>query len=411
MAVAYRKLGHSLIKPSPDKKYLEELELKEEFLKDFVFAGFIALKDPLRKEVKESIKLCREAGMRVIIVTGDHRLTAQAIAKELNLPSKKENIIEGKQLDLMDDKEFQKKLKKIEIYARVEPKHKLRIIDAWQKRNEVVAMTGDGINDAPALKKADIGVALGSGTDVAKETSDLILLNDNFSIIVAAVKQGRVLLDNLKKVIVYLLADSFSEIILIGGSLLMNLAFLPLTAAQILWINLVDDGLPGLALAFEPQEKDIMKQKPQPKKAPLLDKEMKAIISIISIVTSLMLFALFLWLLKNSLDEAYIRTMIFTGLGVGSLFYVFATKSLRQPIWKINMFSNKYLIAAVLIGFSFLVSAIYVPFLQTLLRTVPLVRWQDWLIVLGIGLFNLTLIEITKWFFIHKKAKSKKPKA
>ena len=174
-------------------------EKLEELCNDLTFVGFIALHDPIRKEVKGAIKICRQAGMRPIIVTGDHRLTAKAIAKELGFSAKEENIIEGKELEGLSDEEFQKRLEKIEIYARVEPRQKLKIIQAWQDRGEVVAMTGDGINDAPALKKADIAVALGSGTDVAKEASDLILLTDNFSIIVAAVEAGRVIIDKISK--------------------------------------------------------------------------------------------------------------------------------------------------------------------------------------------------------------------
>ena len=318
----------------------------------------------------------------------------------MDLPAKKENILEGYQLDLMEDKELQKKVEKIEIYARVDPKHKMRIIEAWQKRGEVVAMTGDGVNDAPALKKADIGVALGSGTDVAKEASDLILLNNNFSIIVAAIEEGRVILDNLKKIIVYLLSDSLSEVVLIGGSLILGLP-LPLIPVQILWVNLIADSLPNMALAFEKKEKDVMKRRPQTKTA-LLDKKVKALILIVGGVTSLILFSLFLWLFKNTNDLTYIRTMLFVALGIDSLFYVFSCKSLERPIWRINPFSNKYLIASVFIGFIMMGLALYLPLFQTLLRTVSL-GMKDWLILLAIGLLNIATIEIVKWWFIAKK--------
>jgi len=184
--------------------------------------------------------------MRPILVTGDHLLTAKAVAKELGLKTKKENIIEGKELDERSDEEFQKIVKDIEIYARAEPRHKMRIIKAWQEKGEVVAMTGDGINDAPALKQADIGVALGSGTDVAKEVSDLVFLTDNFNIIVAAVEEGRAIVDNIRKVITYLLSDSFTETILVGVSIIFGWP-LPIAAVQILWVNLIEDGLPSLA--------------------------------------------------------------------------------------------------------------------------------------------------------------------
>lgn len=213
-------------------------KINQESLEDIIFVGFIALKDPLRKEAKETIKLTQQAGIRPIIITGDHRLTAKAIVSELGIKVLDKNILEGDQLDSMSDEELSKTVKNIDIYARVDPAHKLRIIDAWQSKGEVVAMTGDGVNDAPAIKSADIGIALGSGTDVAKETSDIILLDNNFKTIVAAIERGRIIFDNIKKVILYLLSDSFSEIILISGALLLHLP-LPLLPAQIIWINLI----------------------------------------------------------------------------------------------------------------------------------------------------------------------------
>jgi len=378
-------------------------ELIEKNLEDMVFVGFIALHDPLRPEVKEAIKICRQAGIRPIIITGDHKLTAKAIAKELGLLISEKNIIEGKELEKLSDEEFEKKLKDIQIYARVEPRQKLRIVKAWQKKGEVVAMTGDGINDAPALKQADIGVALGSGTDVAKEVSDLILLTDNFSVIVAAVEEGRAIIDNIRKVITYLLTDSFTEVILIGASLLFGWP-LPITAAQILWVNLIEDGLPDIALAFEPKEKGLMKQKPQTQDIPLLTREMMVIILIIGLITDFILLGIFFWLFnKFGIEKMdYIRTMIFAALSIDSLFYVFSCKSLRRNLWRINPFSNKILVAAWVIGMVMLILALYMPILQTLLKTVPL-GFQDWLIIFGLGISELVLIEATKWYFISRK--------
>ena len=383
------------------KKNKEKIKNLEEEIKDLTFAGLIALRDPLRKDVKEAVNKCIRAGMRPIIVTGDHKLTAKAVATELGFRINEENILEGNDLDKLSDKEFEGQLNKIRIYARVEPKHKIRIIDAWQKRGEVVAMTGDGINDAPALKEADIGIALGSGTEVAKETSDLILLNDSFSIIVAAIEEGRAILDNIRKVITYLLSDSFSEVILVGGALLAGLP-LPILPAQILWVNLIEDGLPDIALAFEPKEKDLMNKKPQGKKAPLLTQEMKVIIFIIGIFTDLILLGLFFWLWQKNHDISYVRTMVFAALAINSLFYVFSCKSLRKNLWHINPFSNKFLVGAVAIGFLMLIIAIYLPLFQNLLKTVSL-GFNDWLILVGLGLANIISIEIAKWFFITKK--------
>ncbi len=382
---------------------LNELRIEDE-IKDLIFTGFITLKDPIRKEVLEAMKICRQAGMRPIIVTGDHKLTAKAVAEELGFKIKEENILEGKDFDKLSDREFAKILPKIQIYARVEPRHKVRIISAWQERGEMVAMTGDGINDAPALREADIGVALGSGTDVAKEASDLILLNDSFSIIVAAIEEGRVILDNIRKVITYLLSDSFSEVILVGGTLLSGFP-LPILPAQILWVNLIEDSLPSMALAFEPKEKNLMQRKPEDHHSPLLTREMKVLIFIIGLITDFLLLGLFFWLIKYSGYEiSHIRSIIFAGLGIDSIFYVFSCKSLRRNLWHISPFSNKLLVFAWIFAIIMLLAALYLPALQTLLRTVPL-NLFDWQLVLGLGFLNIFLIEATKWYFITKPFK------
>lgn len=390
IAVAYKQFANS-----------QKLLLNSKAISNLCFVGFIGLRDPIRKGVKEAFMLCRGAGIRPVLVTGDHLLTAKAIARELGLKTEKENVIKGQELDQWSDVKLQEKIRDIEVYARVEPHHKLRIIKAWQKIGEVVAMTGDGINDAPALKQADIGVALGSGTDVAKESSDLVLLDDSFSVIVAAVEEGRRVIDNIRKVMTYLLSDSFSEIVLIVIALLFGLP-LPISAVQILWVNLVEDGLPDIALAFEPKEKDIMKRKPEGHEVPLLTREMRAIIFIIGLITDFMLLGLFFWLWEQNHDIAYVRTMVFACLTIDSLFYAFSCKSLRRNLWHINPFSNKLLVGAVVFGVLMLVLAIYLPVLGTLLKTVSL-SFNDWLIVLGIGVMEIVLIEATKHYFIVRK--------
>ena len=379
-------------------KTTKETKIANIEFKDLEFTALLGLTDPLRKEVKEAIKICRQAGMKSILVTGDHKLTAKAVAIEIGLKTKKENIIEGKDLDKLSDEEFLKIVKNIEVYARAEPRHKLRIIEAWQEKGEVIAMTGDGINDAAALKKADIGIALGSGTDVAKEASDLILLPDSFNIIVAAIEEGRAIIDNMRKVITYLLSDSFSEVILIGGALMAGLP-LPILPVQILWVNLIEDGLPDIALAFEPKEKDLMRQKPHGHDTPLLTKEMKVIIFVIGLITDLILLGLFFWLWRQDHDIAHIRTMVFACLAIDSIFYVFCCKSLRRNLWHINLFSNKLLILAWIVGFVALISALYLPVFQTLLKTVPLGLF-DWLILISLGIIEVILIEAAKHYFI-----------
>lgn len=409
LSIGYKRIEKNSLylklKQKPDGKTdakIHKQKLYEEDLKDLVFVGFIALKDPLRKETKEAIRLCREAGLRPIIVTGDHKLTARAIAKELGLPAEDRNTIEGAELAEISDEELKKRLTDFEIYARVEPEQKLKIIEAWQDKGAVVAMTGDGVNDAPALKKANIGLALGSGTEVAKEASDLILLDDNFATIVAAIEEGRRIIDNIRKIVTYLLSGGFTEIMLIGLAVIFQLP-LPVLPGQILWKNLIESTPPSLALAFEPKEKDVMCRPPEDPKMPLLNKEMKALIFIIGIATNLILFGLFLWLLEEGFPIEEIRSIMFVGLAIDSFFVIFSCRNLKKNIWQFNPFSNFYLTATIIVAFLGLVAALYFPIFQRLLKTFPL-SFFDWLILLSFGLLNLVLVEITKWWFIkHKK--------
>jgi P-type Ca2+ transporter type 2C len=378
--------------------------IKETKINNLHFLALLGMSDPIREDVKDALKTCRQAGMKAIIVTGDHKLTAKAVGLKLGFKINDKNIMEGSEIDELNDEEFKKVFQRINIYARVEPKHKLKIVKAWQDAGEVVAMTGDGINDSPALKKADIGVALGSGTEVAKETSDLILLNNSFSIIVAAVEEGRAILDNIRKVITYLLSDSFTEIILIGGSILIAKALakpwvLPLTAIQILWVNLAEDGLPSQALAFEPKENGLMKQKATAHKVHLLTREMKVIIFAIGLITDLMLLGLLYWFMYQGLEISYIRTMIFAALAIDSLFYVFSCRSLRKGIFHINPLKNKFLLFSWIFGVFALLVALYVPFFNSLLKTVPL-NFIDWMILIFLGVTEIIFIEIVKHYFI-----------
>lgn len=396
LAVAYRK-ADAPSGQEPTKK-LSELE---NLLEDLVFVGFIALHDPIRESVTTTIKKAKQAGIKVVMITGDHKYTAESIAKELGLLGDRRRIIEGKELAKMDETTLRKAVKNISVYARILPHDKLRIIEAFQKNGEVVAMTGDGVNDAPALKKADIGIAMGAGTDVAKEASDMIILDNNFKSIVRAVEQGRVIFDNLRKVVTYLLADSFTEIILIGGSIIAGFP-LPVVAAQILWVNLVEDGLPAFALAYEPKEKDVMKLPPLGRKTPILDREMKVIIFIVGITSDLILLGLFFWLFSASYDIEHVRTMIFAVLGTNSLLYIFSIKSLRRSILNINPFNNMFLIASVLFGFAMMMVALYVPFFQSLLQTVPL-GVADWGIIAILAVIEIISIEIAKGVFIRRR--------
>jgi len=371
---------------------------------NLTFVGFIALKDPLRPEARETIKICRLAGIRPIIITGDHALTARAIAEEIGIKVKAEDIITGEILEKMDDKKLEELVKRIDIYARVSPHHKLRIVKALQARGEVVAMTGDGINDSPALKAADIGVALGTGTDIAKETSDIVLLDNNFKTIVSAVLEGRIIFSNIRKVITYLISDCFSEVILIIGSIVLGtpLAVLP---AQILWINIVNDGLPDFSLAFEKGDDKIMEDKPIKKNEPIMNSEMKTIVFGAGIPRDILILGLFVWLYHYGAEISYLRTMLFAILGFKSLLSIFSIRSFKKPIWRLNPFSNPYLVGAVSFSLFLLLAAIYWPPLQMILSTVPL-GLNSWLLVASIGLLTIIIIEIIKHYFIGKAARS-----
>lgn len=378
----------------------------EEIDNELIFIGFIAIKDPLRPEARETIKICREAGIRPIIITGDHQLTARAIGAEAGLKVKDENIATGEFLDKISDEELKHHVKKIDIYARVSPHHKLRIVRALQSRGEVVAMTGDGINDSPALKAADIGISLGTGTDIAKEASDIILLDNNFKTIVSTVKQGRIIFANIRKVITYLLADSFTEVILIIGSIIMNLP-LALLPSQILWNNIVVDGFPTFSMAFEKGANGIMRKKPIKRNIPILSKEMKTIIFGAGLIRDFLILGIFIYLFNigGREDIDYLRTIVLASLGLSSLLSMFSIRDLDNSIWKTNPFSNYYLIAAAGFSFTLILSATYWSPLQKILSTVPL-SINTWLIVASIGILSLLMIEAVKYYFILKNKKS-----
>jgi len=387
-------------------KNTKKQSIADQDIKELVFAGFVFLKDPLRKQAKRAVSVAQKAGVKIIVVTGDHKLTAQAVAKEVGIVASSSEIIEGKEIDKLGRKELFDKIPNIKIFARVTPRHKLQIIKALAQHGEVVAMTGDGVNDAPALKAADIGVALGSGTDVAKEVSDLVILDDNLHTLITAIAQGRTIFENIRKVVLYLLSDSFVEVLLIGGSLLLGLP-LPLLPAQILWVNIITDVFPGVALSFEPEEKVYMEEPPRKKDEPILNLEMKVLIFIIGFIDDLALFIIYIWLYFANHNLEYTRTIIFLALGIDSIFYVYACRSFHYTIFHKNPFSNKMLIFASLFGFLTLLVSLYIPFFQRILSTVPL-SVSVWLALLGIGLFNIMLIEITKWIFIVRGKKEKR---
>jgi P-type Ca2+ transporter type 2C len=375
----------------------EPVDLKREST-GFTFVGLLGMMDPVRPSVSKAIAKTQQAGIKVIMMTGDHKLTAQAIAKEVGLPAADKDIVEGNEIRLVDGALAQKQIRDISVFARVSPQDKVHIVESLQKNGAIVAMTGDGVNDAPSLKKADIGIALGSGTDLSKEVADMVLLDDNYKSIETAVEEGRSIMENVRRVILYLLSDSLAEITIISVSLLVGLP-LPLLATQILWVNMVDDSFPAMSLALEPQEEGIMNEPPNRPDEPLLTSYMKKLVMTISFLTAaLIIFIFWLYLERgHSLVEA--RTMSFTLLAVSTLLYVFSIRSFRHTIFSSHFWRNKWLLLACLVGFGLQLLAVYMPFLQNVFQTVPL-GWGDWGIIFAGVAIIILVAEIIKIRFI-----------
>lgn len=395
------KLGLRVIAGGYKKVGSEIKNLKDIEIEDFVFVGLMGIKDPLRAEAKETIGEVKNAGIKTVIITGDHELTARAIAKELGMEAEPENIMGGERLADMSESELKEIVANISIYARVAPEDKLKIVKAWQDRGEVVAMTGDGINDAPALKKADIGITVNSGTDVAKETADIVLLDNNFLTIVKTIKEGRVIYDNIKKVVFYFLSDGLAEVITVGVGMLLGWP-LPLLATQIIWINLIDDTFPGFAMAKEPAEENIMRQKPREPNEAILGRESLVLIGAISLLSALgtLFFFQFFW--KHTGDINLGRTVGFTFLAINTLFYIFSARNFYKPLWKTNIFSNKSLLWAVFLGLGMQLFVIYNNLAQRVFQTVAM-GLAEWIaIILGCALI-IAVVEAIKMIYYHKK--------
>ena len=367
LAMAFREL------PEKVKYSSETLE------KNLVFVGLTGMIDPPRAEIKDAIKLCRKAGIRVIMLTGDQRTTAKAIGIQIGLINKDEKIITGMDITEFSDTEFDNIVKDVNIFARISPKDKIRIVDSLKKYGNVVAMTGDGVNDAPALKKADIGIAMGiTGTDVSKEASDIILTDDNFASIVNAIKEGRGIYDNIKKFVEYLLSSNLGEILVIFVAMLIGMP-LPLIAIHILWINLATDGLPALALSVDPAEPGIMERKPRKKDSKIFSKNVVLRMMAVGIIMCVGTLALFkLYDPVNNL--VYAQTMAFSTIMMFQMFNVLNCRSEKNSLFKIGIFSNKYLIGAIVISILLQVIVIYTP-LAIFFKTVPL-SLVDWIYII-----------------------------
>ena len=362
--------------------YKEENLVKNESVEcDLIFLGVAGSMDPPRIEVKDAVLKCKMAGIKPIMITGDHKNTALAIAKSINICNSDDQAVTGDELEKMSDSELVKKVNKIRVFARVSPNHKLRIVRAFKKDNNIVAMTGDGVNDAPAIKEADIGVAMGiSGTDVTKEAAAMVLMDDNFATIVSAVEEGRVIYDNIRKFIRYLLSCNLGEVLTM---FLASLFYLPnpLTPIQILFVNLATDGLPAIALGVDPPDKDIMRQSPREKNEGIFARGLweKIIVrgSLIGVCTLLS----FMSGRYYGMDLATCRTITMCTLVMSQLLHVFECRSERHSIFEINIFSNIYLLGAVLVSMTMICCLLYIPFLSGIFNTVALNLGQ-WLLVI-----------------------------
>ena len=397
------------------KRVRENLSFKEDSEKQMVFAGLVGMIDPPREEAKDAIKLCHKAGIKSVMITGDHKITAMAVAKELGILTDGKAIT-GAEFDKISDEEFARTVRDYEVYARVSPSHKLRVVEAYHQRGDVVAMTGDGVNDAPALKKADIGVAMGiTGTDVSKEAAAMVLTNDNFASIVAAVEEGRGIFQNIKKYLLYLLSANVGEVLImfIAGILAMPL---PLVAIHLLWVNLTTDGLPALALAVDPHDPDIMDLPPRDPKSSIFTKNILIMIVLIGVLMAATMIPMFIWKMTQFggswldpnnpvLSEA--QTMVLCTLVLFELFTNLACRSEIHSIFKLGFFTNKWLIYANLASLAMLMVVLYVPFLQGPFHTHTMGP-EDWIFIVPVSLSGFVGVEIIKLVFRRiNKAKEK----
>jgi len=402
---ALRVLGaaYRVVNVLPEEIKSDELE------QNMIFVGLIGMIDPARKEVQPALELARSAGIRTIMITGDYPNTARAIARDINLLQSGHQVITGYDMDEMSDTELREAVKITDVFARVSPEHKMRIVEALRSEGEVVAMTGDGVNDAPAIKLADIGVAMGiTGTDVAKDTADMVLTDDNYASIVAAVEQGRIIYSNIRKFVYYLISCNLAEIMIIFlatafGRFLYPFAagevFSPLAPIQLLLLNLVTDGAPALALGTEKGDPDIMQQKPRPPKEPIINRFMLNGVLIQTVaITFITLFAFGVGL-KHDLLMA--ETMAFITLASSELLRAYTARSERYPILKIGIFNNKWMNIAVASSLALLLLILYVPFFNNIFHTVPL-GWTEWRLILPLLVIPSIAAELAKMFVTRR---------
>lgn len=391
-----RVLGLARKSVAKSKRRLSKRDVKS----DLEWVGILAFADPVRSGVKQALEKTEKAGIKLVVITGDYAQTAVSVMNQLGIKTSNKSIMTGEELNKIKIENLSSRLlsrNSVNLFARTTPQQKFKIVEALKKKGEIVAMMGDGVNDAPALKKADIGIVVGEATDVAKESADLVLLDSSFATIVSAIEEGRGIFDNIRKIILYLMSDSFEEIIAVIASIIAELP-LPVTAVQILWINLVSDGFPNMALTFDPKENEIMSKSPRSPQEKVISSWMKKLIVIVSLSGGAIAFALFTLFYKTTDSLAISQSIAFATLGINSLVYVFSIRTLTNPFWRRNPFKNKWLNLAVLAGF----------FLQVLPFTSPSLReffsltslsFSNWIIVFAASFFMFIIIEISKVVF------------
>lgn len=381
-------------------------EIKDVSLeKDLIFLGLLGMRDPARAEVARAIQEARTAGIRTVMVTGDYQETARAIAEVIGLKRPDGLVVEGNQLSSLTVESLTEIVDRIDVFARVSPQQKTMIVESLKKKGEVVAVTGDGINDAPALKKADIGIAMGiTGTDVAKETADLILTDDNYATIVAAVKEGRIIYGNIRKFVFYLISCNIGEILIIFVAMVSGWP-LPLRPVQLLWLNLVTDGAPALALGMEKGEPDIMKKKPRPVSEPVITRRMMMMMFFQAVVMAISMLTVFSWSWQTYRELPRAQTVIFATLVLSELFRAYPARSEYLPLWRIGFWTNRWLQYSVGLSLVLLFAVLEIPFLQPVFGTVPLTV-VDWQLILPFSLLPALAAELVK-FWSRKMYSSK----
>lgn len=393
--------GQRLVAVSSKEVDYEEIPSNQRHLiSESTFLGVIILDDPVREGVDKAIAGVQAAGAKVILITGDNPATAFSIAKQVGIAGEGDSVLTGTDLEKLSDEELMLALENVHVYARVLPKQKLLIASLLQQKGEIVAMTGDGINDAPALRRANIGIAIGSGTEVAKESSDLVLVEDSFATIYAAIEEGRRIIANLRKIVGYLLSTSLSEVVLIGAALLTGAA-IPILPAQILWANVIEEGLMSVAFAFEKGEPNAMKRRPQDiHEEGILSREMLWFIALVVTVLSMLTLTLYFYVRALDLPIETLRSIMFLSVAVDSLFMSFAFRSLSTPIWKIPLRNNWFFVGSFLLSLALLAAALTVPFFQYVLSYQPL-ELKYMVLVGTFSALSLVVIELAKWLYFR----------